>query len=72
MTVSALSEAVQLAIGQAGVVIDDAEHERGAGLAGAVALGTLSGGPVARTIELRQPQRVEMQQRAGLGPLITP
>lgn len=40
--------AVQLAVGQASVVVDDADHDRLAGLAGLVGLGALPRRPMAR------------------------
>ena len=62
--------AVQLAVGQAGVIVDDADHLDRAGPAGLVLLGALPGRPVPRPVELRQLERVDVQQRPGLGPLI--
>ena len=63
--------AVDLAVGQAGVVVDDADD---LDLAGArrvrVRLAAVAVRPVAGPVELGQLERVDVQQRAGLGPLI--
>jgi hypothetical protein len=60
---------VQLAVGQARMVIDDTDDHRLA-LGVASAQGAITGGPVAGLVELGQTQRVDVQQRAGLRPLI--
>ncbi len=62
--------AVQLAVGQAAVVVQDADHDGLAGLACLVLLGALAGGPVPGPIELGHPERVDVQQRARVGPLV--
>ena len=41
-------------------------------VAGAVRLAAVAVGPVARAVELGQLEGVDVQQRAGLGPLIAP
>src|SRR3954469_10442483 len=69
-TVAAFSAACSSPVGQAGVVVDDADDLDGAGLAGAVALGAIAMSPVARHLELRQAEGVDVQQRTGLRPLI--
>jgi len=43
-----------------------------AGVAGAVGLGAIAVRPVTHDVELRQLERVDVQQRPGLGPLIAP
>src|SRR5215210_802901 len=62
--------AVQLAVDQAGVVVYDGDHLDRAGPAGLVTLGALPGRPVPGPVELRQLERVDVQQGASLGPLI--
>jgi hypothetical protein len=47
----------------------DADHDRLARLAGAVLLGALPGRPVPGPVELRDRERVDVQQRARLSPL---
>jgi hypothetical protein len=60
---------VQLAVGQAAVVIDHRDHIDAAGSAGAVP-GAIRGRPVPGPFELGQLHRVDVQQRTGGGPLI--
>src|SRR5204862_2572969 len=62
--------AVEHAVGQAGVVVDDADDDGAAGLARAVALGAVAVRPMPGPLELRRAEGVDVQQRAGLGPLI--
>ena len=64
--------AVQFAVGQAGVVIDDADDLDRARVAGAMRLAAVAVSPVAGAVELGQLERVDVQQRPGLGPLIAP
>jgi hypothetical protein len=52
------------------VVVQDADHDRLARLARLVLFGALAGRPVSGPVELRQPQRVDVQQRARVCPLI--
>src|SRR5690606_38151099 len=63
--------AVQLAVRQARVVVLDADDDRLADPPGPRGLAAIAGGPVARRVELRGRKRVDVQQGAGLGPLIT-
>src|SRR4051794_34595727 len=62
--------AVDLAVDQPGVVIDHADDLDLAGPARAVMLAAVAVGPVPGPLELRQLEGVDVQQRAGLGPLI--
>src|SRR4051794_851406 len=63
---------MQFGVDQAGVVIDDADDLDLAGPSGAVALAAIAVGPVAGPVELGQLEGVDVQQRAGFGPLIAP
>jgi hypothetical protein len=63
---------MQLAVGQAGVVVDDTDDLDLARPAAAVALAAVTVRPVAGPVELRQLEGIDVQQRAGLGPLIAP
>src|SRR5690606_33038472 len=56
---------------QARVVVLDADDDRLADPPGPRGLAAIAGGPVARRVELRGRKRVDVQQGAGLGPLIT-
>src|SRR6476469_4828 len=62
---------MDLGIDQAGVIFDHADHLHLPRVARAVGLAALTVRPVARPVEFRQLERVDVQQRSGLGPLIT-
>jgi hypothetical protein len=61
---------VQFAVGQAAVIIQDADHDRLARPAGFVLFRALTGGPMPGPVELGQAERVDVQQRPRVGPLI--
>jgi len=63
---------VDLAVDQAGVVVDDADDLDLAGVAGLVALGAVAVRPVPGPVELWELHGVDVQQRSSFGPLIAP
>ncbi len=62
---------MDLAVGQPGVIVDDADDLDLAGVARLVLLGAIAVRPVAGPLELRQLEGVNLQKRAGPGPPIT-
>ncbi len=61
---------VQLAVGQPGVVVDHADDHGLSARRGSCAFGALAGSPVPGAARTWAAEGVDVQQRAGLGPLI--
>jgi len=61
---------VDLAVRQASVIVDHADDLDLPGLASLVLLAALTGRPVTGPIEAGKLERVDVQQRAGLGPFV--
>jgi len=69
-TALAFSAGVDFAVRQAGAIVNHADDLDLPRMPGLVLLSVLTGRPVSRPIELRQLERVDVQQRACLGPFV--